>query len=154
MVSYSPDTFFEGIPITLSFEENGKILHSKIYQINPQHRNGSSSKSQWTITRKAEVELFGWANEKESKSGDYYWGVIQHNNKCIDLGITVAENKTKIARFVHSHEPIIWHGYPVDYIQDPQNDCPRRELLLKWKAMGIIEKHQISRLTSGKGWNG
>lgn len=155
---YDPDTFPHNAPITVSYDtvdNNGDdIVLSKVYQSNPKHRDGTRNKSQWRITLQDEVMLFGWAFEKNSFDKKYYWGVIKQGNKCKELGTTYRHRGSRIARFEHSNPPEIWHGYPVDYIHDPQNDCPGRALLYIWKDMGIITKHGIAKLISGRGWKG
>lgn len=156
---YKPDTFPLNVPITVSYDTvdnngNDKVL-SKVYQSNPKHRDGSRNKSQWRITLQDEVMLFGWAFENNSFDKKYYWGVIQQGDKCIELGFTTNRNiGSRIARFEHGNPPEIWHGYPVDYIRDPQNDCPGKRLLNNWRDWGIITKADIAKLISGRGWKG
>lgn len=149
---YNPDEYRSDIPVTLSYVDSGGEPRSTVYQINPKHRSLNKYKSHWTITPKEEVHLFGWAWEKEYFDKKYYWGVYFRDGCCQVLGKTVSGQTTRLARFESSLRPVIWHGYPVDYCSDPQNDCPRKALLTKWAADGIIHKHQIVKLLSGKGW--
>lgn len=131
---------------------NGVVIRQDVYQINPKHRDGSPNKSQWTIRNQDEAGVFGWALEHGSKSGKYYWGVFLDGlNSCV-LGQTTSHRDTRIARFESSAQPIIWHGYPVDYFTAPQRDCPDKDVLSDWEAQKIITKSQISKLIRGMGW--
>lgn len=152
MIQFNPNQFVPNKPIEVRVLANGVDITREIYQINPKHRDGSPNKSQWTIRNNEEVAVFGWALEHNSQSDGYYWGVFYDGLTSRVLGQTAKHQDTKIARFECSAQPRIWHGYPVDYLTDPQHDRPNRTVLLEWAHLNIIKKHQIAKLTGGQGW--
>ena len=155
MILFNPNRFLPGQPITVTKTDNqGTVVCTEVYQINPNHRNNNPLKSQWTIHNHEEAGVFGWSLEHDCFEEDYYWGVLYNGVSSAILGITTSGLDTKIARFECSIHPRIWHGYPVDYVNDPQHDCPGRTVLLKWAAMGIITKSKIAKLIGGQGWRG
>ncbi|MBQ7269255.1 MAG: hypothetical protein IJS62_05300 [Bacteroidales bacterium] len=153
MILFEPNVFIENNPITVIVANNlGRQVKREVYQINPKHRDRSQNKSKWSIEKPEEVGVFGWALENNSQDGRYYWGVSLHQNMCCVLGRTANSQNTKIARFECSAQPKIWHGYPVDYVKDPQHDCPNSTILRKWAKLNIITKPQIAKLIGGQGW--
>lgn len=155
-MKYDPERFDVNIPITLTYtvikDDDSFDTESKVYQINPKHRDGSPEKAQWTIPQEKEVKLFGWSIENKSYSAKYYWGVRYEYGRCIVLGFTSRRDNSKIARFECGNNQNIWHGYPADYIRDATHDCPSRDVLNKWEKAGLITKPEISRLIKGRGW--
>lgn len=149
---FNPNTFLPNHPVsvTVTDDQGGRVR--EVYQINPHHRNGAQNKSQWTISNREEVEVFGWSLENNSIADEYYWGVLFNGTVCLSLGVTPHRLNSKIARFVCSNFPRVWHGYPVDYVNDPQHDCPNYEVLRKWAGLGIITKAKIAKLIGGQGW--
>lgn len=153
MIQFIPNTFLPNRPFRVNFVDGkGVITCTELYQINPKHRDGSKKKSQWLIKNHEEAGVFGWSLEHKSQSGEYYWGVFFDGYDCCVLGRTEHNHPTKIARFESNGYPRIWHGYPVDYINDPQNDCPHRKVLLEWVKLGVINKSKIAKLIGGQGW--
>ncbi len=153
MVNFNPNQFLPNRPFSvLVLDNTGNVILKEVYQINPKHRDGSLYKSQWTIKNQEEAAVFGWALEHDSHSGKYYWGVFLNRGVCRVLGQTAKRQDSKIARFECSSQPRIWHGYPVDYVNNPQNNCPHRTVLYKWVNLSIITKSQISKLLGGMGW--
>ncbi len=152
MVTFIPDTFLSNTPITVAVtRQDGANCH-EVYQINPAHRNRNPQKSQWSIDNRGEPGVFAWSLENISRDPKGYWGVCINNGECLVLGLTVSQHDTKIALFVANGQPQLWHGYPADYITNPQCDCPNRTVLKHWAEIGIISKARIAKLTSGKGW--
>lgn len=153
MIEYIPNSFLPNKPFqVIVIDDQVGLLCSETYQINPNHRNGNFRKSQWLIKSNEEAGVFGWSLEHNSHDGRYYWGVFLVDTICSPLGLTTLKRLTKISRFECSNNPRIWHGYPVDYINDPQYDRPNRAVLLAWANMGIITKSQIAKLIGGQGW--
>lgn len=153
MIQFSPQKFLPNSPVTvIKTDGQGAMICTEVYQINPNHRNYNPQKSQWIVKNHEEVMVFGWSMEYECLWEGYYWGVLYDGINCSVLGTAVSGFNTKIARFECSRQPRIWHGYPVDYVNDPQHDCPGRAILLKWEAMGIITKSKIAKLIGGQGW--
>lgn len=152
MIQFNPTVFLSNHPVSVTVTIAPNNIVCEVYQINPHHRNGNPNKSQWTIGNHEEVEVFGWSVENESKTDEYYWGVLMDGAVCLPLGITPHRLSSKVARFECSAQPRVWHGYPVDYVNNPQHDCPGRDVLLKWATLGIITKSQIARLIGGRGW--
>ncbi len=152
MIQFNPNSLLPNHPVSVTVTDNQGIIVSEIYQINPHHRDRTPNKSQWSISSRKEVEVFGWSIENNSIANDYYWGVMNDGAVCYPLGVTPHNLYSKIARFENSAKPRVWHGYPVDYVNDPQHDCPCRDVLLKWAGLGIITKAQIAKLIGGQGW--
>lgn len=153
MIQFNPNTFLPNHPVTVTVTNtHGDLVCNEIYQINPHHRDGTPKKSQWTITNRKEVEVFGWSQERGSLSDGFYWGVLWDGALCLPLGMTPNSLNSKIARFECTAQPRVWHGYPVDYVNDPQHDCPDRDVLLLWARLGIITKAKIAKLIGGQGW--
>lgn len=153
MATFNPDSFLSDIPITVTYTSEDCSSKQKVYQINPAHRNGNPQKSQWTIGNREELEVFAWSLENWSYDGRYYWGVFLNNGTNAVLGLTAGGFDSKIARFVVNGQPQIWHGYPVDYINNPQCERPNRAVLSHWFEIGIITKPKILKLMRGKGWS-
>ena len=154
MIQFNPNTFLPNHPVTVTVTNaQGDLVCNETYQINPHHRDGNPNKSQWTINNRKEVEVFGWSQESGSLSDGYYWGVLRDGAVCLPLGMTPHRQSSKIARFECAAQPRVWHGYPVDYVNDPQHDCPGYEVLHKWAEQGIISKSKIAKLIGGQGWN-
>lgn len=154
MPQYNPNVFIPNHQISVSMINGQGDTVCELYQINPHHRDGSPQKSQWTINNREEVEVFGWSMSINSISDDYYWGVFWDGVLCNTLGVTPHRLNSKIARFECTAQPRVWHGYPVDYVNDPQHDCPGYDVLKKWAGLGIITKPQIAKLIGGQGWKG
>lgn len=152
MLYFNPNRFIPNHPISVNATDDYGKTVCEVYQINPHHRNGTPNKSQWTISNGKEVEVFGWSLENNSMADDCYWGVLNEGVVCLPLGVTTHGLNSKIARFVCSAKPKVWHGYPVDYVNDPQHDCPGSDVLRRWVGLGIISKAQIAKLIGGQGW--
>ena len=99
------------------------------------------------------INYCGMAKMNDSISDENFWGVLWDGAVCHPLGMTPHRQSSKIARFVCAAQPRVWHGYPVDYVNDPQHDCPGYEVLHKWAEQGIISKSKIAKLIGGQGWN-
>lgn len=152
MINFNPNTFLADHPVSVTVSDDQGKKVCEVYQINPHHRNGNPNKSQWTVNNREEVEIFGWSICINSISDNHYWGVWLERDMCRPLGVTPHRLNSKIARFDFTEQPMVWHGYPVDYVNDPQHDCPGRDVLLKWAGLGIITKTQIAKLIGGQGW--
>ena len=142
-----------GCTVDVTLAINGSPSCAK-YHFNSAHRNSSFAKvkTQWRISCRDEVACYGHSLEKGYRQEDYYWGYVLRYGRCIQLGKTASGNVSKIAKFVCSENPRVWHGYPVDYIDDPSHDCPNREVLNRWREERVISKPEMIKLITGKGW--
>lgn len=108
-----------------------------LYKIHPQHRDGNTKKSQWTIPETDERQCFdrayweGWQDQPAT-----YWSYYLHEGSVSYLGIAEEckhepERKLIIAKFVGDSTPQEWHGYPADP-QKKQQDVPLPAVLKMW----------------------
>jgi hypothetical protein len=120
------------------------------YQHHPDHRNGNTKKSQWTISEPAERESFRQAGVREWLSVDRGWGLHTPNERPEVLGESQdRERKLFVAKFVASAAPVVWHGYPADHQRHPQ-DVPESRILSAWESSGLLAAAKITKLLKGK----
>jgi hypothetical protein len=121
------------------------------YFFHPKHRGApSADASIWTIPIPTELNVFVdslealWIDEVEG------WGLcIGHEGNVLPLGKNLVEINLFIAKFVRKRNNAPWHGYPADYIVNPQ-DRPTPAILLEWHEQGIIQKYEIARIRGGR----
>ena len=68
MVLFDPNSFLPNHPVSVTVTNDQGETACECYQINPHHRNSNPNKSQWTISKRKEVELFGWSMSVNSLS--------------------------------------------------------------------------------------
>ncbi|MBN3897636.1 MAG: hypothetical protein V7L14_23970 [Nostoc sp.] len=141
----------------MTFNGNASLKTDKkeiSYKINPSHRrSGNPNKSIWTITQDEEITCFQLALSKgwlEEKTG---WGIKQNQiGKLEQIGLSPLQEPLKIAKFRDDSQTKEWHGHPADY-QNNQQDRPSTKILQIWRNDGIIAKHHITKIRSGKQCN-
>jgi hypothetical protein len=129
-----------------------------MYVINPHHRNGNKSKSQWTISEADEVESFSSARKQGWILDEKGWGLHMINNRPAWLGI--AKDRTTqlfIAKFVGnpctgSSSGVEWHGYPADY-RNNHHDIPEEGILRKWLSESTLSPAKVRKIAKGQPCN-
>lgn len=116
------------------------------------HRNGDPEKSQWTISIEHEFESFAVSRKNKWFNDQHGWG-IHPSMELLDVGRLVDGRNVQIARFqeMTPHGQEIqnkWHGYPAD-IKGKTSDIPILKVLTDWLELGIIKKHQLSKIRRG-----
>jgi len=116
------------------------------------HRGvATESVSVWTVEVCDEVECFLTAFRAGWVLGDKAWGLRQLAlGRLQVLGVNGFNERLVLAKFVGGDSG--WHGYPADYRRRVQ-DRPPMGLLRTWYTSGILRKHQISKISSGKPCN-
>lgn len=124
------------------------------YQVNPQHRNQNTNKSQWTVKTQIELELFtsGLINDWCNSSNDVIWSVPKHIPQLVSIG---TERSTKgaitenlyIAKYTGDTNGT-WHGYPVS--PKSQYDHPPQNIINSWIQNEFIDKSFFSKWVRGK----
>lgn len=124
------------------------------YTINPSHRrSGNPNKSQWTITPEEEIYCFKLAVSNDWLENKIGWGIKQDQIGNLEqIGVSPLNEPLKIAKFRDDSQTNEWHGHPADY-QQKQQDRPSTEILQIWRKQGIIAKHHITKIRSGKPCN-
>lgn len=122
------------------------------YTIVSYHRNNSRpSKSKWLITKQDEVDCFMEVITEEWMYKNVGWGIrLDSLNKMVIVGKNKNGDVLKIGKFIGSD--LNWHGYPANYPKSI-NDIPCMNVLQEWRKMGIIKKHLIKKVVSGKECN-
>ena len=113
------------------------------------HRNGTSDKSQWTISVDDEFDLFAQTKHDGQIYDDKGYNLWIVNDMVEVLGYTEHGSETRMARFEDGTRSNHWHGYPANYLR-AKNDIPPMSLLREWKKKGLIEKSDITRLKQQK----
>lgn len=123
-----------------------------LYMAVDYHRNSNPEKSQWIISVEEEFMSFAISRKNEWFNGQRGWGV-HPSNTLLDVGSLVDGRNVQIARF-QEMTPLgqkiqnKWHGYPAD-IKGKTNDIPEIKVLKNWLDLGIIQKHQLSKIRRG-----
>ena len=130
-------------------EENLKMK----YIFSSAHRRTQKDKTRWTVSTHTEIDCFKNTQTSKYLEGDEVaWGCLKTTSGLIDLGINGHKENLKIAKFVDKNKLKIWHGYPADFVRNPQ-DRPSVSVLKKWRTGDIIEKHHITKIRQGKTCN-
>lgn len=140
--------------MTFLVDRANVIATGILYTSVKQHReNVNEDKSIWIISIEDEVSVFKRTLQKSwiEDSRKYGWGlhIINGSNTLRTLGENRYSGDLKIAKFVKDENDESWHGYPADYRQK-RKDKPPEEVLLKWRDEGLIEKHHVSKIRSGR----
>lgn len=126
------------------------IENNVFYIIVSQHRlNINKDKSHWSITFEEELKCFNNSLTNNWLIDFKGWGLHMINNEINPLGYSKQGEQLRIAKFVDSYKSSKWHGYPADYRNNIQ-DRPASDVLKSWVENGIIKKHQMSKIRSGK----
>lgn len=119
------------------------------------HRNAAPEKAQWLpqITVTTEIAIFVAAYNAHNAPQRSVWGYHQPNGLISPLGVSPSNMLPQVelflAKFNEQLAPPLWSGYPADYRRKPQ-DRPPATVLQLWHRNGLIAKHEISRIRSGK----
>jgi len=124
-----------------------------VYVHKDDHRNGSTVKSQWIISKERERDIFSLAMSSAWKDGDQKaWGLFMHGTTVSEIGYAVDRSRILyLAKFVGAEQPAMWHGYPADH-QANNADIPCNSILKAWMSENVIPKAAISRIVKGKSW--
>ena len=118
------------------------------YSHDPQHRNRTPGKSQWSISPREEAICFGSAYSKGWTDVDKGWGLHFSNGTLDYLGYAQDHSTSVfIAKFVGNQE--IWHGYPADH-QRNQQDIPTERVRKIWMQSGVLTPPKICKITRGQ----
>jgi hypothetical protein len=122
-------------------------LSSPSYLPNPKHRDKSPNKSQWTITVADELVCFREADQRAWLLVDEGWGLHLTAGLPAYLGVAAVDQTRKlfIAKFVVSHVPPVWHGYPADP-QSNEQDIPGEVILGRWLDSGLLPASKIRKV--------
>ncbi len=124
------------------------LLQPGVYYVAKRyHRNRHREKSQWKITVHLEVTSFYRSYCSDWHDNVIAWGLNMPANAPAILGLSVERLPVLVAKFRNSGP--YWSGYPVDYQKTPE-DRPSPAVLRAWWQAGIIQKHEISRVRSGR----
>ena len=133
-----------------------QINENILYIVIDYHRSASfiANKSRWIITVNEELECFRVTIDNNWHDTNTGWGIHRENNTNVlfILGVNVFNENLKIAKFVKDQNHNHWHGYPADWRRKTQ-DRPPVGLLNNWRRIGVIPKHKIAKIRSGKKCN-
>jgi hypothetical protein len=131
------------------------------YLLKADHRTGGNQhKSQWTISRTAEIGVFDASVTAGWRDGASAWGLHLVAGSPTALGTSTRSEELRIAKFVGPRNVPIgnpaernpgsaWHGYPADYRQNA-HDRPTMAVLTQWLVVGHLAKHEIRRIRGGQ----
>ena len=121
-----------------------------MYIPNPDHRNQTPRKSQWTISIDEEIRCFNVAQVRGWHVNNVGWGLYMPNAHPDWLGVAQDHHtKVFIAKFVSSQHTDTWHGYPADYRRNA-HDIPHERVLNSWLQDGIFTPAKIRKITKGQ----
>ena len=118
------------------------------YAPNPQHRNKTKGKSQWSISRAQEVACFDTTHANQWVENNNGWGL--HYSAGVPDYLGLAQDHTTrvfIAKFVGNQG--IWHGYPADHQQN-QQDIPTERILAIWMKTNVLRPAKIRKIMKGQ----
>ena len=119
-----------------------------VYQHHPGHRNRASGKSQWSISEPAERSIFDGSRVRHWLDQSFGWGLYIRDGRAQYLGVSADHARRLIvAKFVASHSPKVWHGYPADH-ERKTADIPTTNILWQWinpQYLGPAKTRKIMR---------
>lgn len=117
------------------------------YQPNSAHRNGRAGKSQWTVSRQAELGTFSDCVTSNWGGQARYWGLFRANGNVSYLGLDRDHSTALfIAQFDGKSQPQIWHGYPVNH----RDHRPPDAVLNSWLEHQVLSPAKISKIVARK----
>ena len=119
------------------------------YKANSDHRNGTAGKSQWSLSEEEERSVFNAARVRNWLLPSPGWGLHSPNDLVAYLGSSCDGRSLFVAKFVASHAPMVWYGYPADH-QRNRRDVPPLKLLQDWEASGLISPSQKRKILRGQ----
>jgi len=128
------------------------VLKEWNYTVKEDHRDGTSSKSQWAITVAQEKRAFkkamaeGWTELSSAKA----WGLHLIHGAPQCLGHLAAKSGSPNARaFIAFYDlSANTHGYPADYRQTREK--PPSRVRSAWVKTKTISKAKASKIGQGK----
>ena len=130
-----------------------RINSSTSYHFYRDHRNNNRHKSQWCISCDDELTSFSNARANAGVSNAVEdWGLHCPNGRPEVLGTTVSGERVKMAKFVGGASFGLWHGYPADYRNKPQDRSPVAVLTI-WLNSQLIQKNDITKVRRGQKCN-
>lgn len=116
----------------------------------PRHRGRTGRHSVWTVPVSTEVACFVRAcRESWGVSCSELWGHNRTDGRLEPLGLNGHGECLWFGKFVQAAHTIPWHGYPADYRRKAQ-DRPPVSVLQQWRDLGILAKHQVAKVMSGR----
>jgi len=121
-----------------------------MYRHHPDHRNGTSWKSQWTISEAAELASFELARSRGWLLGQVGWGLHIPIRSPEWLGVA-QDHLTRVffAKFVGATAPVMWHGYPADHRRNAA-DIPADLVLKAWLMAALLSPAKIRKIARGQ----
>lgn len=135
--------FFADAPVEIG-NSNTKYICSSAHRGHIGHQ-----KSIWAITLAEEVACFSKSVSEVWNYETYFWGLHIIGASPAVLGINRFREDVKIAIFVDASRNLIYHGYPADYRRKIK-DRPHVNILKKWRDQGLIQKHMMNKIMTGK----
>lgn len=129
-------------------------MNFSCYQVNHQHRNQNSNKSQWIVATEVELQIFteGLIMKWLNPSHNVIWSVPNHFSQLKPIGIERANRGSSqenlyIAKYTGDSNGT-WHGYPVS--AKSQHDHPPQDIVNSWISNSYIDKSFFSKWVRGK----
>jgi len=134
--------------------ERFQINANLVYLVIDYHRSASFifNKSRWIVTVNEELDCFRGTVQNNWFDLNMGWGIHIPNNILLVLGKNIFDENLKIAKFVQDENHNHWHGYPADWQRKAQ-DRPPICILMHWRTNGLISKHKMAKIRSGKKCN-
>ena len=118
------------------------------YSPNPQHRNRTPEKSQWSISLAQEIAYFNTTYANQWIDNNNGWGLHYSEGRLDYLGLAQDYiTRVFIAKFVGDRGT--WHGYPADHQQN-QQDIPTERIRTIWINTNVLRPAQIRKITKGQ----
>jgi hypothetical protein len=124
-----------------------------VYQHHPDHRNGTTGKSQWIVTEANERAIFDSARTSRWLAANLGWGIHVLAGRAEYLGeASNGGRRLLVAKFVAGNNPKIWHGYPADH-QKRIEDIPNATILRDWMQRRFLNAAKVRKLMRGQPCN-
>jgi hypothetical protein len=131
-------------------ETEGQIEIGKyIYISKPDHRDGTSTKSQWTISTNDERACFALGVNREWIRGQCAWGLHVVNGAAGYLGRTASDRSPSddlIVAFFQLAD--VCHGYPSDPKRSVR-EVPPSSVTRDWLGKGYLRSSVVRKLQRG-----
>jgi len=126
-----------------------KIKTGLYYACHPHHRNGNGNKSQWTISKPAEISCFTHAHAQAWVDGTRAFGIFPIGNPDY-LGVAQERHRQLfLARFEDGNGNQRWHGYPADP-QKKAGDRLSEVIKEKWIRTNVLPPAKVRKLQRGE----
>jgi hypothetical protein len=124
------------------------------YSSKADHRDGTTIKSQWTISHTDETTSFDLATcENWSSSATTRWGLhLGPAPGNLGRSAFIFGTPTRdlfIAKFIDGNANDSWHGYPADPYRN-QHDLPPSNVLRAWNSPIYLRPALIRKLVKGQ----